>query len=99
MDKFRIAVLPVSVIMFFIQLNIALNKLISPPKLDSTSKRNLAEKDLPIITICPKNQENCNICPDEHIFIANQCQPCYNGKVPDHNQTKCVCREDEISDR
>ena len=58
MDKFRIAVLTVSVIMFFIQFKIALEKLISPPKLDSTSNRELAEKDLPIITICPKNQTN-----------------------------------------
>ena len=58
MDKFKKFLLIFSVVMFCYQFKTAIENLISPNLVDSTSIKNIEEINLPIITICPRNQLN-----------------------------------------
>ena len=49
-------ILAFSSIMFFYQAQIAVNKFLNPPVVDSTDLLNIADIDPPLITICPKYQ-------------------------------------------
>ena len=58
--KLRLLAVLLSVAMFCIQLKIAIESLISPPEIDSTTIKDIADAgvELPIITVCPINQTN-----------------------------------------
>ena len=58
LSNFKIIVVIISFTMFCYQLIIATNNLIDPPTVDSTYEREIAQVDLPIITICPTRQTN-----------------------------------------
>ena len=49
-------ILAFSLIMFFYQAQIAVNKYGNPPVVDTTDLLNIADIEPPLITICPKNQ-------------------------------------------
>ena len=51
-------ILVFSFIMFFYQVQIAVNQLRNPPIIDSTEILNIADVDPPLITVCPLNQFN-----------------------------------------
>ena len=54
----KFSVLVISFAMFCYQLNIATLNLMDPPTVDSTFERNIADYDIPVVTICPINQTN-----------------------------------------
>ena len=57
----RVIVIAISVAMFCFQLNIAIQSLIFPQEVDSTSIidiKDINDIELPIITLCPTNQTN-----------------------------------------
>ena len=58
--KLRLIEVILYVGMFCIQLKIAVESLISPPEIDSTTIKDIADAgvELPIITVCPINQTN-----------------------------------------
>ena len=58
--KVRLIAVLLSVVIFCIQLKIAIESLISPPEIDSTTIKGIADfgVELPIITVCPINQTN-----------------------------------------
>ena len=49
-------ILAFSLIMFFYQMQIAVNKFLTPPVVDSTDLLNIADIEPPLITVCPLNQ-------------------------------------------
>ena len=49
-------ILAISLTMFFYQAQIAVNKYLIPPVVDSTDYLNIADIEPPLITICPKSQ-------------------------------------------
>ena len=52
----ELLVLAFSLCMFCYQTQIAIKKWIYPPIVDSTDVYNIADAELPVITICAKNQ-------------------------------------------
>ena len=58
MDKLKKFLLIFSVVMFCYQFKTAIENLISPNLVDSTSIKNVEEINFPLITICPTNQLN-----------------------------------------
>ncbi len=56
--KSRFLILFISFVMFIIQFKTAVINLANPPQVDSTIIKNIENIELPIITICPFEQEN-----------------------------------------
>ena len=54
----KLIVLIPSIGMFIYQLSTAIGNLIEMPNVDSSYQRDLSEKDLPLITVCPTSQTN-----------------------------------------
>ena len=58
MLKLKLLAIILSFSMFCIQFKTAIESLISPPEIDSSSIKSIEDVDLPIITVCPTNQTN-----------------------------------------
>ena len=58
MLKLKLIAITLSFSMFCIQFKTAIESLISPPEIDSSSIQSIEDVDLPIITVCPTNQTN-----------------------------------------
>ena len=56
--SFKFLILGFSSFMFTYQTLVAIQKLMSPPVVDSTERLNIKDIDTPLITICPLNQWN-----------------------------------------
>ena len=70
-SRLRILVLLFSFVMFCIQAENAIMKLIYPPEVDSTSVKNIVDIDLPVITLCHTNQTNETMI-NEVLFYSNE---------------------------
>ena len=67
----RYIVLIFSFVMFCIQCETAIKNLFWPPKVDSTTIKNIVDVELPIITLCPVNQTNQTAIDELMYFIEN----------------------------
>ena len=88
MSKLRLIAIILSFIMFCIQFKTAIESLISPPEIDSSSIQSIEEVELPIITICPTNQINhtalkvlANLTWDKYAFYSGS-SVCFWGVNP-----------------
>ena len=68
--------------MFCIQCETAIENLISPPEVDSTTFKNIEDVELPVITLCPVNQTNQTALDELKYFNeANLLSGNTNGKT------------------
>ena len=57
--------------MFCYQVNIATKNLMDPTMVDSSSERTISDSDMPLITVCPTNQNNKSVLKEfgyKHIY-------------------------------
>ena len=53
-------VLAICFVLFCYQMNTATMSLMNPPMVDSSYDRNITDDDLPLVTVCPTDQNNLN---------------------------------------
>ena len=56
MEKLKLCIAAISLVMFCIQCQTAIENLINPPIVDSTTYTDITGIDLPLVTVCPVNQ-------------------------------------------
>ena len=56
MEKLKLCIAAISLVMFCFQCKTAIENLINPPIVDSTTYSDITGIDLPVVTVCPVNQ-------------------------------------------
>ena len=56
MEKLKLCIAAISFVMFCIQCETAIENLINPPRVDSTTYTDITGIDLPLVTVCAVNQ-------------------------------------------